>query len=141
MKTLLTLFLLVLSLTGFGQVITLNYIDSMTTGGNVININSDVVYLRDYPDPIAYYFKTGKTALSGTSTVIDYSGNDLDASLTASRCGTVTTGSVFTFESNIGGTLGNWVLTKQGTATPVLSLTNITFSGAGTISALRLVNS
>ena len=141
MKTLLTLFLLVLSLTGFGQVITLNYIDSMTTGGNVININSDVVYLRDYPDPIAYYFKTGKTALSGTSTIIDYSGNDLDASLVASRCGTVTTGSVFTFESNIGGTLGNWVMTKQGTATPVLSLTNITFSGAGTIYDLRLVNS
>jgi hypothetical protein len=84
-------------------------------------------------------FKSGSfnhTANQWTDTSI----NANHASLVASRCGTAKVGTILTFASALSGSLGDWTLTKQGTATPVLALDKITFSGGGTIYDITITN-
>jgi len=71
---------------------------------------------------------------------VDKSGNQNDADLVQSNCGTAKVGTIMTFNEPLEGNLGDWVITNDGTAVPVLALDKITFSDAGTIYNLRLVN-
>lgn len=70
----------------------------------------------------------------------DKSGNGNDANLVQSNCGTVKTSTQLKFNQPLDGSLQDWLITHNGSAELVLSLSDIKFKKTGTIYNIRLTN-